>query len=38
MQQRIPRLPSDLEEQMDGGVAVPKAFLAYPYIDLWWRI
>jgi hypothetical protein len=38
MNSPIPRLPSDLEEVMDGGVSIPKAFLAYPYIDLWWRI
>jgi hypothetical protein len=34
----IARLPSSLESAMDGGVSIPKAFLAYPYIDLWWRI
>ncbi len=34
----IPRLPTAIEKEMDGGVSIPQAFLAYPYIDLWWRI
>jgi hypothetical protein len=34
----IPRLPSSIEDAIDGGVSIPRVFLAYPYIDLWWRI